>query len=171
MADIKHCGRCGEDYDVEDIVAHATHYRGICTRKRIAALEAELAERCDQLRQWETALSDERAAHARTQAEAAALRAASTTLLRALSDSEDNADEVIADAADGLSRALTGNAGRAIAERVPRLEALRGPATGIVNALSSKEARELMHRDASFADHYKTLRLALAALDEKGGGK
>jgi hypothetical protein len=40
--------------------------------------------------------------------------------------------------------------------------ALRASATGIVNALTSREARDLMHRDASFADHYKSLRLAIA---------
>ncbi len=50
--------------------------------------------------------------------------------------------------------------------------AIREAATGIINALSSREARELMHRDASFADHYRSLRLAVtgdagrALLDE-----
>jgi hypothetical protein len=40
--------------------------------------------------------------------------------------------------------------------------AMRQAATGIVNALASKDARELMHRDASFADHYKSLRMAVS---------
>jgi len=143
---------------------------------RIAQLEAELEraranERClsRDLAIARDNLDAERAAHARTQAEAAAMRAASTTLLRALSDSEDNADEVLADAADGLNRALTGDAGRAIAERVTLLEAMYSAAHAAKGRF--QVAHDSDGQGACYgAAQCRACRFisALAALDEKG---
>lgn len=142
-----------------------------CKADRIAALEAELARarlECnavrDELRLECDAREAEKRAHARTQADAAAMRMA----IEKWCASDNGFIDV-----DGFMRdmnmlraARDTDAGRAIAERVPLLEAV------------AKAAQRFIERTAEIDDKHPAygfvvmgipLAKALAALDDKGG--